>query len=253
MSTAKPIVIVTGAAGHIGQAIARELSRRGVRLSLVDQKLDETSALAAELDATNQGALAVHADITSDQDVSSMVDQTIEHFGAIHGVINNAGIEGPVMSLEDLDLAEVQRVFDINLFSIMRVLRESLPHLKESSGRIVNIASGAGLRGASQMVAYNSSKHAVVGLTRSLALETAEFGIPVNAVCPGTIESPMMGRIETELSRQTGVENTSFVPQIPMGRYGYPEEVASLVAYLLLDAPVYISGTTLVVDGALYA
>lgn len=103
------------------------------------------------------------------------------------------------------------------------------------------------------MVAYNSSKHAVVGLTRSLALETAEFGIPVNAVCPGTIESPMMGRIETELSRQTGVENTSFVPQIPMGRYGYPEEVASLVAYLLLDAPVYISGTTLVVDGALYA
>ena len=78
-------------------------------------------------------------------------------------------------------------------------------------------------------------------------------GIPVNAVCPGTIESPMMGRIETELSRRAGVANTSFIPQIPMGRYGYPEEVASLVAYLLLDAPVYISGTTLVVDGALYA
>jgi NAD(P)-dependent dehydrogenase (short-subunit alcohol dehydrogenase family) len=132
-------------------------------------------------------------------------------------------------------------------------MKALIPHFKAAgAGRIINIASGAGLAGSEFMAAYSSSKHALIGLTRSAARELAPYGVPVNAVCPGVIESPMMDRIERSLEGLTG-RVSSFESAVPMGRYAQPAEVANLVTYLAIDAPLYLTGAALVIDGALRA
>ena len=217
------VAIVTGASGKIGTAIVRELERRGLTVAPFD------------------------ADVTSDAEVEEAVARIVADLGVPAACVNAAGIEGPVAAVEDAALADVQRVFDVNVFGIFRTSRALLPHFKaRGSGRIVNIASGAGLGGVPQMAAYTASKHAVIGLTRSLAIEVATHGISVNAVCPGCVESPMMERIESALG-------ADFRGAIPMGRYAEAEEVASLVAYLVCDAPPYLTGASLSVDGGLRA
>ena len=142
--------------------------------------------------------------------------------------------------------------FDVNVFGTFRVTKEVIRHFKEQGGggRIVNIASGAGLAGNPYMAPYSASKHAVVGFTRSIAGEVAKDGISVNAVCPGCVESPMINRITDNLSVCTGLP-VSFVEDIPLGRYARPDEIGNVVAYLVVDAPLYLTGTTIVIDGGL--
>jgi 3-oxoacyl-[acyl-carrier protein] reductase len=217
------VAIVTGASGQIGSAIAGELERRGLRLA------------------------RFAADVTSDAAVDDAVARIVAELGVPVACVNTAGVEGIVAPLEEIPLADVQRVFDVNVFGIFRTSRALLPHFKaRGSGRIVNIASGAGLGGVPKLSAYAASKHAVIGLTRSLAIEAAADGVSVNAVCPGCVESPMMERIEDALG-------ADFRGAIPMHRYAEADEVASLVAYLVCDAPPYLTGATLSVDGGLRA
>jgi NAD(P)-dependent dehydrogenase (short-subunit alcohol dehydrogenase family) len=185
--------------------------------------------------------------------VSQLAARVLELAGRLDGVVNNAGIEGPLGPIEEIAIADVRRVFDVNVFGLLAVIQAVLPHFRsQRSGRIVNIASGAGLAGSGHMTPYSASKHAVVGITRSVAAEAGAAGIAVNAVCPGCVDSPMMGRIEERLSALKG-EPVSFAPSVPMGRYARPDEVAELVAYLALEAPDYITGAALVIDGGLRA
>ena len=149
-------------------------------------------------------------------DVARLVRETLEVFGRLDAVVNNAGVEGPISPAEDLDLEDVLAVYQVNVFGTLRVMKAVLPTFKgQRSGRIVNVASGAGTAGTAFMAAYSSSKHAVIGLTRSIAREVADHNVLVNAVCPGSVESPMMDRIEAELGRLAG-EPVSFEAAVPM-------------------------------------
>jgi NAD(P)-dependent dehydrogenase (short-subunit alcohol dehydrogenase family) len=241
------VVVVMGAGGRLGSAIADGLESRGTTLVLADGD-------AVSLEATRGGpAIAVPTDLREQTEVDALVREAIETFGGVDAVVNAAGSEGPVVPTEELSADDLAELYDVNVFGPFRLLKAVLPHFKERRrGRIVNVASGAGLAGTEYMTAYSSSKHALVGLTRSLAREVARYGISANAVCPGCIESPMMERIERDLAGITGVA-TSFVDAVPAGRYATPGEVAGLVTFLALDAPAYLTGAALVIDGGLRA
>jgi meso-butanediol dehydrogenase / (S,S)-butanediol dehydrogenase / diacetyl reductase len=250
MTASEAIVVVMGAGGRLGSAIAATLASRGASLVLADS--DERS-LARTRGPSGRRALAVAADLRDERQVEALVARAIKTFGRVDAVVNSAGVEGPVAPLEELSADDLVRLYDVNLFGPFRLLKAVLPHFKERrQGRIVNVASGAGLAGTEYMAAYSSSKHALVGLTRSLAREVAPFGVSANAVCPGCIESPMMERIERELEVVTGAK-ASFAHAIPAGRYAAPREVAELVAFLALDGPPYLTGAVLVIDGGLRA
>lgn len=254
--SAEPVVVVSGAAGTLGRAIANELAKRGASLVLLDRDGSGIEKLARDLEPAAR-AEAIRADLTTWDELESAVVAATNVFGGADVVVNSIGTEGPVGPVEELPLAEVMRSYEINVFSVLRLMQLFIAHFKgRDGGRIVNLASGAGLAGTSQMVAYSSSKHAVVGLTRSAAAELASSGIAVNAVCPGCVTSPMMARIEADLGYRAEVGAASgalFASSIPAQRYATPEEVANLVAYLAIDAPSYLTGATLVLDGAMRA
>jgi len=245
-----PVVLVAGAAGQLGQAIVETLAGRGAALVLADR---DPVGLERAGGAAGDASIAVPTDLRDGEQVESLVGRALAAFGRIDALVNGAGVEGPVAPLEEVSADELIDLYDVNLFGPFRLLKAVLPHLKQRRrGRIVNVASGAGLGGVDFLAAYSSSKHALVGLTRSLARELAPYGISANAVCPGCIDSPMMERIERGLATVTGAE-VSFVDAVPAGRYAAPSEIAGLVSYLALDAPPYLTGAALVIDGALRA
>jgi 3-oxoacyl-[acyl-carrier protein] reductase len=212
-------VLVTGAAGTIGTAVAAAVEARGgavVRSDLPD------------------------ADVTRDEDVLRLVREA----GPVTACVNAFGSEGQLGPLEQLDLDAARALLELNVLAVLRVMKALVPGMRErGGGRIVNLASGAGLAGADLMAAYSASKHAVVGLTRTAARELAADAIAVNAVCPGCVESPMMTRVEAVAGRI----------EIPARRYASPEEIAEVAAWLALEAPAYLTGAAIVVDGAMRA
>jgi NAD(P)-dependent dehydrogenase (short-subunit alcohol dehydrogenase family) len=251
----QPVVVLTGAAGRLGNAIADMLADRSARLVLIDVSAEGLEADSRRLSGRTE-VVTVTADVTAADAPARAFDAAEERFGRVDVLVNNAGMEGPIARLEDLDADEVRRLFELNVFALLAFSAEAVRRFRgQGRGRIVNMASGAGLGGTALMAAYSASKHAVVGLTRSLAREVADVGIQVNAVCPGCVDSPMMDRIEARLAELagTGPASASFIAAIPAGRYCDPAEVGALVAWLALDAPAYINGTTQVIDGALRA
>ena len=253
MSTHRPVVIVTGAAGRLGSGIAAVLAQRGARLVLVDISEAALEGLSGRLGHRAE-AITVVADATDPGAARVSFDEAVQRFGRADVLVNNAGSEGPIARAEDLDLAEVRALFEVNVFAMLTFSQEALRRFRaQGHGRIVNMASGAGLSGSALMAAYSASKHAAVGLTRSIAREVADVGIQVNAVCPGCVDSPMMERIETRIGEIQGTGPASFIHAIPARRYCDPAEVGVLVAWLALDAPDYVSGSTQVIDGALRA
>lgn len=245
-------VLVTGAGGRLGVAVAEAIAARGVALVVSDVRPAPLEGLAARLGGSVP-VEAIPADCRDASAVGRLVDRALGLTGALAACVNVAGSEGPVGSTEDLDMDAVRALYEVNVFAVLNVLAAAVPRMRrQGSGRIVNVASGSGLSGSAYMAAYSSSKHAVLGLTRSLAKELAPVGVSVNAICPGCIESPMMGRIESGLSRVGGGDG-SFVSSIPAGRYAQADEVANVIAYLALEAPPYLTGAAVLVDGALYA
>lgn len=229
--------------------MARLLGERSCPLALND--VDEPSV--RELAASVSGAVAFGADVSDPDAAARLVESVVDRFDAIDVLINTAGIEGPLAEIENLDPAEVRRVFDVNVMSMFWLCRAVVPAMKrQGRGRIVNLASGAGLAGGALASPYHASKHAVVGLTRSLARELGPHRIAVNAVCPGYVDSPMAERILDATETVTG-HRPEVIDQVPMGRLADPDEVAETVAFLALDAPEYLTGASLVLDGALRA
>jgi NAD(P)-dependent dehydrogenase (short-subunit alcohol dehydrogenase family) len=240
-------VIVAGAGGRLGAAVVEALAARDAELLLADA--DPTSLGRYDDDA----AVTVLADLRDEQQAEELLRRALDAYGHVDAVVNAAGIEGPVGPLEEVGREAFVETYEANVLGPFQLLRAVLPHFKERrQGRIVNIASGAGLAGVAHMAPYSASKHALVGLTRSLAREVAPFGVSVNAVCPGCVDSPMMERIEDSLGALVEGDS-SFVGAIPAGRYADPDEVAGLIAYLIFDAPSYLTGEALVIDGALRA
>jgi NAD(P)-dependent dehydrogenase (short-subunit alcohol dehydrogenase family) len=244
---------VTGAAGTIGRAICHALAGRGFALALTDADAPGLAEIAAELGLGSTEVMAEPVDLRDAGDVERFLASVCARLGAVDACVLAAGAAGPVGPADAATDADLELVFDVNVHAMFRVLRGVLPVMRSAGGgRIVTIASGAGLGGAAYIAPYAASKHAVVGLTRSVALEEARANIAVNAVCPGLVESPMLRRIEGEIAQITGAPaDPSGAESVPIGRHAQPSEIAELVTYLAADAPVYMTGAALTIDGGL--
>ena len=245
------VVLITGAAGGIGRAAVRAFARAGARVVAVD--LDEAGAQQAAELARAEGAesLAVQADVASSASVQAMVAATVARFGRLDAAFNNAGVELEGVPTHEADEALFDRTIGINLKGVFLCMKYQLLQMlaQGGGGVIVNTASVAGLVGAATMPAYAASKHGVVGLTKSAALEYAKKGIRVNAVCPGVIRTAM-----TERAVAQRPEREAFINGLhPMGRIGEPEEIAATALWLCSPAASFITGQALAVDGGMLA
>jgi len=251
VSDTNKTAIITGAAGGIGQKLAKRLAERGLNLVLVDLNEEAVTALAAELGLTDANSLAIGADVSKEDDVKRYVDAAVAKFGTIDYFANNAGIESPSGLIEDQGVATLDRVYSINVRGVFLGLHFVVPVMKaQKSGAIINTSSLAGLMGAPGMSPYNMSKHAVIGISRSVAAEVAPFGVRVNTVAPGTINTGMMRRIETSTGDVDGFKKAN-EDATPLGRYGEPEEVAAVMNFLLSDEASFVTNSIYTVDGGM--
>ena len=244
------VAVVTGAAGVIGTATMRLLAERGARVVAVDRREQDLQTAVRDLPASAQ-ALAVAADVTDEDEVAGYVRAAVGKFGAIDVFYNNAGIEGDVAPITNYSLQTFRRVLDVNLVGVFLGLKHVLPvMLKQNKGSIINTASIAGLFGSPEVAVYSASKHAVIGLTKSAALECTATGVRVNCVCPGLIDSRMLSAIiEGRNPGNAPVPDDKIVERIPARRLGQASEVASIVAFLASDEASYVSGSAYTVDG----
>ncbi|MDQ8045316.1 MAG: SDR family NAD(P)-dependent oxidoreductase [Solirubrobacteraceae bacterium] len=251
MSESGKTAVVTGAPGAIGRQLVRRLAERGLNLVLVDVDGDALDAQVAELDLPADRVLTVAADVSREVDVQRYVDGAVDRFGTIDLFANNAGIESPSAVIEEQSVEVFDRVFAINVRGVFLGLQHVLPVMRrQGSGAILNTASLAGLLGSPTMAPYIMSKHAVIGLTRTAALEVAGVGIRVNAIAPGAIDSEMMTRID-DSTGDAGRTRSANLAATPMGRYGDPAEVAAVMNFLLSDEASYVTASIYTVDGGM--
>ena len=244
------VAVVTGAAGIIGTATMRRLADRGARIVAVDRKPAELQAAIADLPASAQ-ALAITADVTSEDEVADYVRAAIDKFGTIDVFYNNAGVEGDIKPITEYPLQSFRRVLDVNVVGVFLGLKHVLPvMLKQNRGSIINTASIAGLMGSPQVAVYSASKHAVIGLTKSAAWECSATAVRVNCVCPGLIDSRMLSAIiQGRNAGNAPTPHEKIVERIPARRLGQASEVASIVAFLASDEASFVSGAAYTVDG----
>jgi len=244
------VAVVTGAAGVIGTATIKLLAERGACIVAVDRDEKQLQAAIRDLPASAE-ALAVIADVTQEDEVADYVRAAMDKFGAIDVFYNNAGIEGDITPVMRYSLETFRRVLDVNVIGVFLGLKHVLPAmLKQNRGSIINTASIAGLIGSPEVAVYSASKHAVIGLTKSAALECTGTSVRVNCVCPGLIDSRMLSAIiEGRNPGNAPVPNDRIVERIPARRLGLATEVASVVAFLASDEASYVSGSAYTVDG----
>lgn len=247
------VAIVTGGARGIGAAVAARLCDEGARVAVVD--LDGSAADRVVASLPDGAAVAVEADVTSEAGVDHYVGRALEVFGRIDLFHNNAGIEGRLAPIVDLDAEEFEAVMAVNVRGVFLGLRAVLRQLSAqgTGGAIVNTSSVAGLSGAVAMAPYVTSKHAVIGLTRCAAVEGGPLGVRVNGVLPGATATDMLDRIERGMGVAPDIVRSRFEAMTPLGRYAEASEVAAVVAWLLSDEASYVSGGMYTVDGALSA
>jgi 3alpha(or 20beta)-hydroxysteroid dehydrogenase len=242
--------IITGDGGDIGGACARLLASRGAKVLVVDADRARAEHVAREINENPQTtavAEAIAADVSVSADVRRYVAAAAAH-GPIDAVVHAAGIAGPAAPMPDFDEAEFDRVMAVNARGTFLGMKYALPQMADG-GAIVNIASVSGIVGYPMVAAYVASKHAVIGLTRTAALEGAPRDIRVNALCPGPIEGRLMTAATGGVAHHP--EQDPFLKGVPLARYGTPDEVAETVAYLLSPAAGFISGATITIDGGL--
>jgi NAD(P)-dependent dehydrogenase (short-subunit alcohol dehydrogenase family) len=237
------VALVTGGTSGIGKATAIAFAHAGAKVVLTGRREKEGAQVVAEIKKLGGDAAFVRGDVAKDANVKAMVDFAVHKFGRLDVAFNNAGVEWKG-SLDQATEAEYRRVFDINVWGVLNSMRHEVPvMLKNGGGAIVNNSSVAGHVGLGEVSIYTASKHAVEGLTKSVALEFARQNIRINAVAPGAIATEMFDRFAGDELRD------QITSMIPVGRKGVSEEIAAAVLYLYSDDAKFTTGTSLVVDG----
>ena len=244
------VVLVTGGSYGIGRAAAIGFARKGAKVSIADLDVERGQETLRSIKEAGGEAIFVKTDVSSEEDVKALVEKTVRTYGKLDCAFNNAGIHKQFVSTIDFSAEDWEEMINVNLKSVWLCMKYEIPQmLKQGKGSIVNTSSAAGLVGAPSNPAYPASKHGVVGITKSTALEFARKGIRVNCVCPGPTRTGM-----NEALAATSPEIVKAMDQkVPMGRIGEPEEVAAAAIFLCSDEASYITGHALPVDGGIVA
>jgi NAD(P)-dependent dehydrogenase (short-subunit alcohol dehydrogenase family) len=245
------VALVTGAASGIGQATAELFARLGARVVASDINIDRGEAVVEGLREAGQEAIFVAADVSDDEAVTNLVARTVEAYGGLDCAAHCAGIGAGHSPTHLYPDDKWDRIVATNLRGTWNTMKHEIEAMlsRGKGGAIVNVSSTLGLRGAQAASPYSASKHGVIGLTQTAAIEYAAAGIRVNAVCPGAIDTPMM---DEAFDRFPGFRET-VIAYVPLGRLGRPEEVASAIAWLSSDAASFITGAALEIEGGLLA
>ena len=240
-----PIVLITGALTGIGRATALAFAARGARIVVSGRRDEAGNALVKELRELEVQAEFVRADVRHEDEVHDLVDQTVKRFGRLDVAVNNAGTEGQVGPLTAQTAESYAATFDTNVLGTLLSMKHELRVMQpQGFGSIVNLSSTMGHRGAPGASLYTASKHAVEGLTKSAALEAVAFGVRVNAVAPGPVETALLNRFAGNADRKAGV-----IAGVPMKRLGKPEEIAQAIVFLASDNSLFVTGQILDVNG----
>jgi NAD(P)-dependent dehydrogenase (short-subunit alcohol dehydrogenase family) len=241
----KPVILITGALTGIGRAAATAFAKKGAKVVVAGRREEAGKALVDELRASGSEAEFINADVRKEDDVRALVDETVARFGRLDVAVNNAGTEGKLGPITDQTADTYAATFDTNVLGVILSMKHEVRVMKaQGSGSIVNVSSTYGHEGAAGAAVYVGSKHAVEGITKSVALELAESGVRVNAVAPGPTDTGM-------LTRFTGTpENKAeLVTEVPMGRLGHSDELASAIVFIASEDAAFITGEVLNVDG----
>jgi NAD(P)-dependent dehydrogenase (short-subunit alcohol dehydrogenase family) len=246
------VVLVTGAGSGIGEATALRFGREGAAVAAADVAEEAAGATAQRIRQAGGKAVALAADVSREADCRRLVEDTVAQLGPLDILINNAGI-GAVGTVLETDEATFERIMAVNVKGTFLLSKAALPGLiARKAGVIVNTASIAGVRGIPQRAAYTASKHAIVGLTRAMALDHVKDGVRVNCVCPGTVDTPWVGRL-LDQAADPQAARAALVARQPMGRLGRAEEMAAAILFLASDESSFTTGTAMLVDGGFTA
>ena len=249
------VAIITGASRGIGRAIAEAYAAEGASLCLIATKADKLADVAASLKLGDDRLMTLAVDVTDREASFRAVAQVTQHFGRVDVLVNNAGVyrAKPFLDYTDEDF---QDMLDVNFFGVLHFMQAVLPGMQaRRHGRIVNIASTAGKWGSRNQSAYNTSKHAVVGLTRCVALEASPHGVTVNAICPGFVQTDMVEELKAQVAQSAGMSGEEMVKaalaRVPLGRILDPDEIAQLAVYLGSHESRGMTGQSILLDGGM--
>ena len=245
------VALITGGGTGIGRACALQFSREGARVAVAGRRREPLAAVVAEIQAAGGQALSASCDVAKSEQVERTIREVVAQFGALHVLVNNAGILH-VGSIEETSEAEWDRLMDVDLKGVFLVSRAALPELRKSGGAIVNIGSVLGLVGMKKRAAYAAAKGGVTMLTKAMALDHAQEGIRVNCICPAIVETDLVQTILSQAPDRVAAVRLR-TAQIPLGRMGKPEDVAALAVFLASEESSWLTGAAIALDGGLTA
>jgi NAD(P)-dependent dehydrogenase (short-subunit alcohol dehydrogenase family) len=241
------VVLITGALTGIGRAAAIAFAKKGAKVMVAGRRDEVGKTLAKELRSLGSEAEYINADVRKEDDIRNLVDKTVARFGRLDVAVNNAGTEGQVGPITDQTAESYAATFDTNVLGVLLSMKHEVRVMqKQGSGNIINISSTYGHDGAAFASVYVASKHAVEGITKSVALEVVKSGIRVNAVAPGPVDTGMLTRFT-----HTPENKAALVTQVPMARLGVSEEQANAIVFIASDDASFITGHILNVDGGM--
>jgi NAD(P)-dependent dehydrogenase (short-subunit alcohol dehydrogenase family) len=250
MSFADKVVLITGASSGIGQAAAVAFGQQGAKVVVASRRIHESEETVQQVEAAGGKAVFVQTDVSDEEQIKALIEQAIAHFGRIDIAFNNSGILGKLGAITEMTQQDWFEVINTNLTSVFFCLKHQIPQmLKQGGGVIVNNASIVGNKGQPYGAMYSTTKHGVIGLTRSVALEYAQKNIRVNAIMPGVVDTPP---IQTVLA-PTPEQKEQIAARHPIGRVASPDEIAQVVLFLASNASSFITGAAIPIDGGAIA